>query len=347
MNHLKKIFEYNKSDKNLINNYDYTLSLEIELETLDKKEANKISIDILREIILNNCKKFIKDNKKEDSYLKIIKKLLSEISYDDDYNEDVFSEYKKYSKDDFEENLFEVAYSDYLTYFNSDNIKYLEDKVKENLPNFYKNWNNLIKFELDNTLERGIEFSHKKYLNSLTEIIQYINDFYKDFENQNYWIMTKSTGIHVNIGLKENKDWNVLKGVVMISDDGKGSFIFKDMEHRIKSLYSKSYITNLKKDIKDDKIIKLEDFKKIIKLEITFSDYLISKLKEYGYKNFGFNITRIKDNYIEFRYPGGEVKKKVLIEKVYYFCYIVKLMTEKKFKRRSYIKKLYKFINNL
>ena len=40
------------------------------------------------------------------------------------------------------------------------NVKFIEK-----LPNFFKKWGEYIKFELDNTLDRGIEISLSKYFN--------------------------------------------------------------------------------------------------------------------------------------------------------------------------------------
>jgi hypothetical protein len=49
---------------------------------------------------------------------------------------------------------------------------------------------------------------------------------------------------------------------------------------------------------------------------------LISLLVEEGYKNFGINLLNINKNYIEFRYPGGNIGREVLIDKLMYFSYI-------------------------
>lgn len=351
------IFEFNNSDKILIDQIgdQFTISLEIELETIDEEKPYKISKSRFKNIIIKSTSDFIKSNKQDLSlYSSKVNNIISDLDldddYDDDYNQEVFDDYIKISHNEFEKNLYKVIYSDYLTYWCSDNIDYLTKQVEINLPNFYKKWSNLLKFELDNTLKRGIEFSPKKYLNSIKDTIEYINDFYEDFSNQEYWYMSKSTGLHINIGLKVNKKWNILKGMLMISDEGIKSFIFKDMQWRLDSLYSKSFLPRLKKDIESnrEKILKHSQFQDISKLENYFSEYILKRLEKHGYKNYGFNITRINDlNYVEFRYPGGNINKELLISKLYYFCYIVELMTNKSLKRKSYLNKLYKFISNL
>jgi hypothetical protein len=84
-----------------------------------------------------------------------------------------------------------------------------------------------MKFEVDSSLDRGIEFSPLTYLNSISESIDLINDFYDDFDKQSYWKFTEKTGLHINIGFKEKMDWNVLKGVLFLSDDPSTSTLPK------------------------------------------------------------------------------------------------------------------------
>lgn len=351
------IFEFNSSDKIFIQEigHIFTISLEIELETSDKNNPYSISLDKFLEIIKKSTNEFITEKDKDIGlYGEKVNDILSELDleedYDDDHNQEIFEEYIKIASGKFEKDLYRVIYAEYLTYWCSDNVEYLTEQVENHLPNFYKKWSNFLKFELDNTLERGIEFSPKKYLEGIEQTIEYIDDFYNDFKNQEYWYMSKATGLHINIGLKEKKDWNILKGMLMISDEGIDSFIFKDMQWRQESMYSKSFLPQLKKDIESnkEKILKHSQFQDISKLEKYFSEYILKRLQKHGYKNYGFNITRIKEmNYVEFRYPGGDINKDLLINKLYYFCYIVQLMTERNFKRKKYLNKLYKFISNL
>lgn len=350
------LLEFNRTDKHLIDSLGntFTISLEFELETNDLSGKENISEEKFFNIITQQCLKFIKSNNKDtELYITYVYEVLSELGLeegDEDYNHELIEDYINSTSDKFEKDLYRVIYSDYLTYWCSDNVEYLTDRVKENLPNFYKKWNSQLKFELDNTLQRGIEFSPIKYLNSIDETLEFIEDFYNDFNNQEYWYMSKRTGIHVNIGLKENVNWNILKGFLMISDEGEQSFTFKDMEWREKSNYTKSFIPQLKMDISlnREKVMKNSQFKDLKKLEDFFSKFILKKLQKHGYKNYGFNITRINEyNYVEFRYPGGDIEQKILVDKIYYFCYIVKLMTDESFKRREYLKKLYKFITNL
>ena len=350
-----KIFEFNSKDKSLVSNIEgkFTISLEIELETDDKENLYKISKDKFIKIAKKSIINFLKEKEKPLENWNIVKSLLSEIDfsddYDDDYNQEVFDDYIKTADNEFERNLYQITYSEYLTYWLSDNIDYLEGKLELHLPNFYRKWYKILKFELDNTLDRGIEFSPKKYLIGINKTIEYINDFYSDFIDQEYWKMTSKTGIHINIGKINKENWNILKGMLMISDLDEESYIFKDMKWRIESNYTNSFLPKLKKEIiSDKKIISLEQFKNISILEEDLSNYILSKFDNDQYKNYGFNINRInRFNYVEFRYPGGQISNELIINKLYYFCYIVKLMTDEKFKRNDYLKKLYKFISKL
>lgn len=361
------ILEFNRKDKEVINSMGdmFTVSLEFELETddtegssheeVDGKEA--VNTNTYLKISKSNAQRYIKDEYSGDEQERLnilIDEILDQLELsgeedDDDFNMSIFDEYLDITNG-FEKNLIKVLHADYLSYFTYDNIDFLADKVKEHMPNFYNKWWKLLKFELDATLKRGIEFSPLTYMDGINESIELINDFYEDFDKQDYWYMSDRTGIHINIGLKEQKNWNILKGFLMISDEGEKSFTFKDMEWRKKSLYSQTFLPRLKKDIEGERerVMNHSQFQDLKKLEDFFGKYILDSLEKHGYKNYGFNLTRIKNyNYVEFRYPGGKISKDVLINKVYYFAYIVYLMTEDKYKRREYLKKVYKFIDNL
>ena len=353
-----RILEFNKSDREIVlsRSSEFTISLEFELET-DDLESSSESINPLKfiEILKRNAYSYIDSDYKGDkqNMYDLVDEILDSLELsgddeDDDYNlEEVFGEYFKFFKRGFENKLITTLHADYLTYFVSEDIDYLESKFQKNLPNFYKKWKDEIKFELDNTLKRGIEFSMITYIIGIERVIEMINDFYNDYNQQTYWKFNERTGIHINIGINTSVEWNPLKGIMMISDENEFSYTFKDMEWRFKSPYTKSIKGS---DIfQDDKhlILKQSDFKNLSNFETFFNEWIVKKTESI-YKNYGFNAKWLKDkNYIEFRYPGGNIKKETLIDKLYYFCYIVILMTDKDFKKKEYIKKLCKFINNL
>jgi len=356
------LLEFNKDDRKLIDSIGdiFTISLEFELETDDTGGIDtNMDPDNYLKIAKNNSSKYINDEYKGDDKKEmydLVDEILDQLiltgeSEDNDYNiEEVFGDYMSDYKRGFEKKLIAVLYSDYITYYTSDNIDYLSNKVIEHLPKFFNKWSNVLKFELDTTLKRGIEFSPITYNNNIEECIELVNDFYEDFEKQNYWYMSNRTGVHINVGIKGEKEWNILKGFLMISDEGEQSFVFKDMTWREKSSYTRTLLPILKKEIGTDrkKVLKHTQFDDIKKMEDFFGDYILKKLEKHGYKNFGFNITRIKSyDYVEFRYPGGEITKDTLINKIYYFCYITYLMTDNNYKRREYLKRLYKFISSI
>lgn len=240
-----------------------------------------------------------------------------------------------------------------MSHISGEDIGYMTEKAKELLPKFTSKWGSKIDFVEDATLERGIEIKPKTYLSSISEGIEMINDFYFDLEKQDYWSFSSRTGIHINIGVKnENVEWNPIKGLLMLNDFNKGEeppLVFKDMTWRMNNNFCGSLIPAI--NGLDNQI--LEYLKKSLDLnnlkssEGILNTFLTDKIKEIGHKNFGFNITKLEHNYVEFRYVGGDVSKDVLVEKLRYFTFVVYCMTNPEYKRNEYLKKLYKFVGGL
>ena len=205
----------------------------------------------------------------------------------------------------------------------------------------------------DATLERGIEIKPKKYLTTLSDGIQMIEDFYDDLSKQDYWKFSTRTGLHINIGTnKKDIEWNPIKGLLMMNDFNEGEntpYVFKDMTWRFNNNFCGSLIPAIKKMDREsiDKLKESIDLHDIKSAESILNKFLVDKLKEWGHKNFGFNLTKLDLNYVEFRYAGGEISKDVLIEKLKYFSFVVYTMTNPEYKKKEYLKKLYKFVDNL
>jgi len=335
----------------------FTSSIEIELETADKKGVDdEYSEEYIKDIITkikNSVEKElsrISDFKKSDLISSFIDDVLSEVKYeydDYDYLMKLLND-RKYKNTNYNKLIIQLIKPQVLSYFFSENFEYLEGKFKKNLPNFYSKYKDVIKFELDNTLKRGIEFSNKSYFSDLNDLIEMINSFYNDFNNQKYWKFTSNTGIHINIGLKEETNYNIIKGLLFLNDSGDNPFVFSNMEWRKKSPFCQSLLSELTKDKKIinrcSELISNNDIKGI---EDLLNPILYKILTDIGYKKFGVNLLPIKNfNYIEFRYPGGNILKDNLIDKVLYFTYIVYLMSQFDYDRNLYTKKLYKFIEN-
>jgi len=357
--------ELNRSDIKKIRSNEisssFTISFEIELETKDTsgsdKEYTEYQIsDIMKMINSRINSQFLKfnniDNNKIKHYKDFIKNLLSEIEHnlhtDDEYIEEIL-DLEKY-KDPIEYGIVQLVCPLIDTYFYHDNIFYLKNKLVSYLPSFWEKWGQEMKYEVDNTLERGIEISMKKYIIGIDNAIKFINDFYTDFNNQEYWKFKSTTGIHINIGINYEAEWNIIKGLLILNDTVNNPYLFKGIEWRKDTMFTKS----IKKEInalskkEKDKILSNIDLHKIKSVEKYFNEYLYKKVKELGFKNFGFNITSIPtDKYVEFRYPGGNISKPILIEKLLYFCFIVYCMTNPDYKKNEYQKKIYKFFNNL
>jgi hypothetical protein len=361
LQYLDFINEIKRSDLNYFLDNDlsnkFTCSIEIEIETRDKKGLEQdYTEDYIEKIIFNINNSVLKELKRiekfelTDEISEFIEILLDEVRNEiDDYEyliDDILDS-EKYTEGSYEELIIELIKQQVLTYFYSDNFEYLEDKFRKKMPNFYKKYKDDIKFELDNTLDRGIEISNITYYENINDLITLINNFYSDFEKQNYWEFNERTGIHINIGLKEKLEYNPIKGLLFLNDTGESPFVFNNMEWRKNSKFCGSLIDKLKEDDKLLDSCKIEIENNNIKYcEENLNKMLFTILNKEGYKNFGVNLVPLKNfNYIEFRYIGGNIDKKVVIDKVLYFTYVVHLMTNKDFKRKDYIKKLYKFLN--
>lgn len=334
----------------------FTCSIEIELETLDKEGTDQDYTDTYVDKICQKIENSVRKELMRIDNFKISKELndfidliLNEVrnEIDDyDYLIDEILETEFYSEDEYKSVVVEMVKQQVLTYFFSDNFEYLENKFKIHLPNFHKKYKNIIKFELDNTLDRGIEISNRTYFSSIDELITLIKDFYIDFKSQSYWLFNERTGIHINLGLKGKSTYNPIKGLLFLNDFGKSPFVFKNMEWRKNSKFCNSLLSRLKeKDVINECnfLLKQND---LFTCEKILNDKLFFILNEDGYKNFGVNLKPLNNfNYIEFRYIGGDIKEDVIIDKLLYFSFIIHQMTNDDFKRKDYLKKLYAFLN--
>lgn len=240
-----------------------------------------------------------------------------------------------------------------MIHISGEDIGYMTEKAKELLPNFTSKWGSKIDFVEDATLERGIEIKPKTYLSSISEGIEMINDFYSDLDRQDYWSFSSRTGLHINIGVKnENVEWNPIKGLLMLNDFNKGEtppLVFKDMTWRMNNNFCGSLIPaigGLDKQVLEY-LKKSLDLNNLKSSEGILNAFITDKIKEIGHKNFGFNITKLEHNYVEFRYVGGDIPKDVLIEKLKYFSFVVYCMTNPEYKKVEYLKKLYRFVDGL
>lgn len=218
---------------------------------------------------------------------------------------------------------------------------------EHNFINFITKYGNVIEYHYDETLNEGLEIVSNPF-SSLKEAKNFIKLFFEDFEDQEDWMFNSKTSIHVNVGTK-GKKWNVVKGLMMMSDD----YTFTDIESRKYSQYCKS----LKKEISDilspkygnvDNIkYSISEFEKKIyeTLSLLISDDFSSHNTN---KEWGINISKVLYNYadyVEYRHIGNMgITDDLVLNKLMYYCYITYLMTSD-YKQREYYKKLSSFFS--
>lgn len=372
-----KLFEFNRKDIALITSPEidkyFTVAFEFELETNDENVMRVLNqSDALRDIRNRLIDTLNKVNIDHDKYKDFIKNTLNVIDLD---NEDkTFDEIllpKLYNKD--KKTIIELLIpivTDFFDKMEDDEpliidssefvvsekdikgLDYVESKIEEYLPNFYKEYGDIMKYEYDMSLNRGCEFSPKTYIKGINESLKLLKLFFEDFDNQDYWLMTDKTSIHINIGVnkpKEDTEWNITKGSILLKDWKKDSndlpFVFYDIPDRIESGFNSSFLDKIDMTI-DNKLKTKYDFPRNI--ENLFESLFRDLYQKYGDKAFGFNIKQIqKYNYVEFRYTGGNLNYDIMKEKTLYFAYIVYAMTNEDYKRKEYLNKLYKFIDML
>lgn len=364
MNYIKKLYEFKREDRNLILSENisknFTVAFEFEIETNDEN-LMMISTD---EDALNWVKERLVESLTEAGikhihYQDFIEHLTNLIDFDDEESTFDFLQPIENVDDPVKNTIIEylipiVVDSFELEVQDDENIKgleYAEKMVKKHLPAFHKKWNDHMNYEFDLSLNRGVELNNKTYVKGINTAIELIKDFFNDFEKQEYWFFTKKTSIHINIGLlKENVDWNLLKGLVFLKDWRKRQdeipFAFYKIPERINNKFALSIIEIMKKKDLTERKFNLYDIKEV---EEEFVDIFLDIISDFGDKTFGFNILQaIRKNYIEFRHIGGEnLTFDIIQDKLLYFSYIVYLMTNPNFKRKEYLKKLYKLVKYL
>jgi len=288
-------------------------------------------------------------------------------------------------KNPLKKEVIKFLHNNFLVFNNSQNIKYLIEKVEENLPKFFQKYDKTFKYELegDTDKQRILEFSPKTYLTGLNSAIEQLNLFFEEMNKQDYWYLNNRTALHINIGINKNIKLNPLKGLLIMGDfdrDNKIPYLFKDITHRLNNRFVGSMLDglfrllkgNLYKDLEHpDPIYRLNstfrnwkeldkyknylktnvdslDLHNIPKVEDFLNTLLIKSNTDFYLKEFGLNISNINNlNYAEFRFIGGNVSKEIMISKLIYFCYLFYSMTDIEFKKQSYYKKLYKFVDKI
>ena len=229
------------------------------------------------------------------------------------------------------------------------------------LPNFMREYEDKLKFEDDQSLQNGVEFSmdNPMYMTGIDEAFRFLELFFSDFNKQNNFRMDRRTGLHTNIGyLKDGKpvgSYNVTKALLALNHD----FAMKDFEDRkgsrwagdIKAVILKSLgqgFARSRPNTLKDTIEKLKSHPDLPRA-LRDINLQVQNLIPYNPKAFGFNIAYIDDRkYIEFRYPGGtEPTLENMKEATLYYCHLVRQAADPEYKKREYYKKFIGLINNL
>lgn len=331
-----------------------TIAFELEIECNDPN----IKIIIHEDDLINDIKfklKSLLKNENVDYSEKIlfIEELINCVDFDDDIETlDNLLNYDNYKNEleiiivYYASMIYEDAYNkmemDESDLTTDERITYLKDKVELHLPNFYKKHLNDLDFVLDVTLDKGIEIKQKTYINGFNNSVLFLNDFFNDFNNQTYWKFTKKTGLHINLGVNDiNVNWNITKGIFLLNDYQKDTpYVYEDMEWRKDTNYTDSIFNQIELDKSKIDLHNIEITEKYIESEV------FKTLEKFGSKKFAFNVSKIQNhNYVEFRYVGGVVDQDLIVNKMKYFCNIVKYMTDNKLQKKRYMNSLYQFVN--
>ena len=281
------------------------------------------------------------------------------------YLEDMgFEEYQWFDPDEWRDN-----YSSGGSGYGCD-VYDLGRAMEDNFPNFMSKYHNTLKFEEDGSLTCGIEFSQDNppYLIGLDAAIEYLTDFFDEYDNQSVLRMTDKTGLHTNIGYSQDgelaESYNLFKALMFLNHtyatkgvgfpsrerSGWTGDLKKPALHHIEK-----FAEQLPDDsAHDDVLTKKSLMKKYISREFDelsgiLSNQVAKTARSMGSKSIGFNVNYTANlNYIEFRYPGKEdATLESMTKALKYYAFIVKAAADPTFKQKEYVKDLVGFLNNL
>jgi hypothetical protein len=249
----------------------------------------------------------------------------------------------------------EITESREITYSIQDRKKLMD--IKFNFPNFWKKYFDILSWHYDESVASGIEMVTTPF-KSISKAKEFIIIFFEDYKNQKDWMMDEKTSIHINIGVngKIKPKWNVIKCVIMLSDD----YSFKNIESRKYSGYCNSIKDELFRQWSSGGygtvgLLETEPKNNIKEIEAKLSKNVFHISRTHP-KHYGINFSKLENqNYIEFRFVGGNeliktgidsLNSKIVIDKLMYFLYIVYLMSTK-YKQEEYHHKLMTFVNKI
>lgn len=336
----------------------FTVSFEFEIETEDRSDIKLNFSDLDEEISEDVISMIFMDlNLRSRVERKLVKGLIYDVLdhvEGDVISVEIFNNIldDQLAKNEREKEIIRYVKSAILSFIGIEDLQHLKKMVKRKLPNFYRKYSRRLDYVGDATLDRGIEIKPKTYLKSISEGVEMLNDFFTELNSQDYWTLSERTGLHINIGTKDMSEWNPIKGLLLLNDFSKSEktpFVFKDMTWRLNNNFCGSLLPSIFSMSENEKqdLLKNIDLNDVESCESILNDFLYEKVKIWGIKNFGFNISKLENNYVEFRYVGGVIDVSTVVEKLKYFAFVVYCMTDRDYKRKEYLKKLYKFVENL
>ena len=238
----------------------------------------------------------------------------------------------------------------------------LERALGDHFPDFMSKYENSLKFEEDGSLTCGIEFSQDNppYMVGLDTAIQYLEDFFEEYDNQSYFKMTSKTGLHTNIGYltdegQMTEEYNLFKALMFLNHtfatkgvgfpsreySGWTGDLKKPALHNIEKFVDQLPEESSHEDVLTKKsLMKKYLSRNFDELGGILSNQVFQQAQRMGPKSIGFNINYTKRrNYIEFRYPGKEdANLESMTKALKYYAFIVKAAADPTFKQREYIK---------
>jgi len=233
--------------------------------------------------------------------------------------------------------------------------------LEENFPRFMEKWADQLKFEPDQSLRNGIEFSmdNPKFITGLDTAFEFLKDFFFDYNRQDNFQFDHNTGLHTNIGYladdgESHRDYNLMKALLFLNHD----FAFKEFGERKGTRWAldlkSDFVEAIEKEFKKDRsqfrdlAMKLYKEDRLDELGRELSQF-VEAHAPVNPKSLGFNFHYIdRLGYVEFRYPGG---KGPTLEKMknatLYYAYVIKQAVDPEFKKKDYEKKLVKLMSNL
>ncbi len=330
---IKLILEFGKADLGAVmqDSENFTIAYEIELEET-KQDKDEYGFDQATE------------DRYEQMYAALESGDYDEQELEDMYNfdsDDDVSDFNQWSDDYNDDSLGNSPDMNR----GDDYFPFTEDEIHLEFPDFFRKWGSQVHIKPDITLDNGLEIIPQTYFPSIKEAFDFVDDFFTDFYQQDRFELNDNTGWHINIGFAgENlANSNLFKGAVLLSDE----FATKEFAARMKSEYAKPIRDYVLKSVKDqydyevdgESLMRQVFAKNIENLEKVGNEFLLATGT--STKEFGFNP---RGKYVEFRYPGGKLTPMQIKEATLYYCYLIKAIVDPSFKRKEYIKKLYKLL---